>query len=371
MDHLRQVATLHPDTKVWNMSFNQVGPPLDPDDVSFLGHEISQWARAANVLPVVSVGNVDEHPPNTLTPPADCEAALTVAGRAHDTSGNLLGPCPVSRIGPGPSGLRKPDVSWYSTLRTLGGREQTGSSYSTAIVSALAAHAFTRLRSPTPDLVRALIINATDRDAHDPALGWGSPTTHEPWSCPPGTVTLAWTARLVPGKAYYWEDIPIPPELVHKGKLRGRGSLTAILRPLTSPTAQSNYFGTRLQVALQYKSISGKTSNLLGSMQEEKMDEVSGRLELAKWHPVRRHVRSFRGLSYAGDYLRLHARIFARDLYLNNHANSGALGPQEVAIVLSLSDGTNGQGIYDAIVRSLGNLVESAVAKVEIEQSIE
>jgi len=42
----------------------------------------------------------------------------------------------------------------------LGGVTKPGSSYATPLVSSLAAHAFAALRDPTPDLVKALCINA-------------------------------------------------------------------------------------------------------------------------------------------------------------------------------------------------------------------
>jgi len=59
-------------------------------------------------------------------------------------------------------------------------------------------------------------------------------------------VTLAWRAYIEPGANYYWNDIPVPRELVRNGKLYGRASLTAILRPLVSPFAGANYFASRL-----------------------------------------------------------------------------------------------------------------------------
>lgn len=373
VDHLRSVAAAQPETKVWNMSFNQVGAAFDPEDVSFLGHEISRWARAAGVLPVISIGNVEGPGATSLSPPADCEAAITVAGRAHDVGGVLLGPCKISRVGPGPAGLMKPDLSWYSTLRTIGGLRHVGSSYSAAIVSSLAAHTFERLRSPTPDLVRALIIDTSDRDSHDPALGWGSPIMGEPWSCASGTVALAWNAKLIPGTAYYWEDIPIPAQMVQGDKLHGIGTLTAILEPLTSPTGQANYFSTRVQVALQYQNANMKYQNLLGSMQEDKVGEIEGRQGLSKWHPVRRHVRDFlsRGVRFAGPSLRLYARVFARDMYLREETTRASLGAQNVAFVLRLSDGSGQSGIYDTMVQKLGNFVESAVNSVTVEHTVE
>jgi hypothetical protein len=56
IDYLTAVVRAHPETRVWNISANQEGSGLDPDDVSALGHEIAELARAANILPVVSVG---------------------------------------------------------------------------------------------------------------------------------------------------------------------------------------------------------------------------------------------------------------------------------------------------------------------------
>lgn len=161
----------------------------------------------------------------------------------------------------------------------MGGSPETGSSYATAITSALAAHTFHNLKAPTPDLVRALLINTADRDAYDSRLGWGSPCRQSslPWECAEGSVTLVWTSYLQAGQWYYWEDIPIPPELIHEGKLRGRAALTAILNPLVSELGSANYFSTRLQVALQYAKSNGSMGNLAGIMREDIESEQQAR----------------------------------------------------------------------------------------------
>lgn len=370
VEYLRQVARAYPDAKVWNMSFNQVEPEVDADVVSFLGHEIATLARQAGILPVISIGNRTTSNADRLCAPADCEAALTVGGRAHAADGKPAGKCPVSLMGPGPDGMLKPDVSWYSHLRLLGGCLDTGSSYPTALVSALAAHTFANLKDPSPDLVRALIINATEQEKHDEALGWGSPhPEHMPWSCEPGTVTLAWRAKLRPGYAYYWSDIPIPPELVRNGKLYGKGRLTAILNPAVSELGGPNYFATRLHVALQYQTEAGNTGNLLGSMKESRIKESDARTDLAKWHPIRRHTRDFskRGANFSGDTLRLHARVFTRDLYQFDVSNYFEMGEQDVAFVLTLSDGSDSSAIYNSMVQRFSTFVESAVIGQEIE----
>ena len=375
IDYLRQVARHFPDAKIWNLSFNQIEPEENLDFVSYLGHEISEIAREFEILPIISIGNTSStNPRKQLCPPADCEAAVTVSGRKFDSGGQPSGPCDVSLNGPGPDGMIKPDVSWFSTVKMIGGSTHTGSSYATPLVSSLAAHTYANLKNPSPDLVKALLIDRSELLNHDHSLGWGTPYAGDlPWMCGDGSVTMAWRSQLMPGYAYYWNDIPIPPELVQNGKLVGKARLTAILRPLVSQHGTSNYFATRLQVALQYHQGSGKIGNLLGSMREDKDPEVDARADLAKWNPVRRHARDFSrrgGLAFLGQSMRLHARIYARDLFQFNVASQRELGEQEVAFVLTFSAGSDSD-IYSSTTQRLRSFVESAVINQEIEVQLE
>jgi hypothetical protein len=371
IEYLRHAVRAYPEARVWNMSFNQVEPDDDLDVVSYLGHEIAALARENGILPVISIGNRSRNNPSQMCPPADCEAVLTVGGRAYDNDGNPAGPCPVSLKGPGPDGMLKPDVSWYSHLRMLGGAPIRGNSYAVPLVSSLSAHTFANLKEPSADLVRALLINLGELERHDNALGWGTPWNgHTPWTCAPGSVTLAWRAKLKPGFSYYWNDLPIPAELVQGGKLSGGGRLTAILSPLVSGLGGPNYFVTRVQVALQYRKPGGGWGNLLGSMKEDKTAELEARDDLAKWHPVRRHIRDFSkrgGIGFSGSTLRLNARVFARDLFQFGYASHHDLGEQDVAFVLTLTDGSNSDAIYNSMAQQLSNFVESAVVGQEID----
>lgn len=373
--YLREVISAnYGTTKVWNFSFNE---PVHGDDyleMSHLGHEIHKIAREFGILPVISIGNVDKNNKTRLNPPADCEAALTVGGRVQEDS--LPGAaCPTCLPGPGPEGLKKPEISWFSTLRGLGGKEETGSSYATAIVSTVAAHTFHQLKSPTPDLVKALLINTSDCDTHDNRLGWGSPCLRSPtpWECPEGSVTLIWTASLRAGLWHYWEDIPIPPEFITDGKLKGGVALTAILRPKVSELGSANYFSTRLQVALQYTKPDGKTmGNLAGSMKESTDAEEVARAEHAKWNPIRHHETSIKqGRAFSGRTLRVCARVFGRDLYQFGISSNAELEESQVAFALTLSapSGTNSSSIYNSLATRLGNYVESAVNDIEVDVS--
>ncbi|MCY1436725.1 hypothetical protein D9M71_528570 [compost metagenome] len=250
----------------------------------------------------------------------------------------------------------------------IGGVTNTGSSYSAALISSLAAHTFINLKDPTPDLVRALLINSSERQAHCNELGWGTPWASDqlPWTCKEGTVTLAWTSKLRPGFAYYWNEIPIPKEMIKNGKLYGGASLTAIIKPKTSELGGSNYFSTRLQVALQGTAGNGKTINLLGSMKESKEKEETARNELAKWSPIRRHAAPFSGKTIDLSSMRLHARVYTRDLYQFGLESHHDLDEQEVSFVLTFEGAEEDSDIYNSMANRLGTDVESAV----IEESI-
>ncbi|MDR6235318.1 S8 family serine peptidase [Pseudomonas oryzihabitans] len=356
--------------KVWNLSFNEIMPNSSQSEISYLGHEINKIARKHGILPVISIGNVSPDNASILCPPADCESAITVSGRNADASGMPDIACKFSLRGPAPAGMKKPDLAWFSNLRMIGGNTKVGTSYATTLVSSLAAHTFANLKSPTPDLVRALLINSADREEHCESLGWGSPCSaeSEPWLCKEGTVTLAWTSKIRPGFAYYWNEIPVPPEMIVNGKLCGRATLTAILKPETSKLAGPNYFSTRLEVSLQAKSPDGKnTVSLLGSMKESSESEMEARTELSKWSPIRRHCNRFKRKSIDFKSMRLYARVFGRDLYqfdLNDHHG---LPDQEISFVLTFESNNPNSDIYSSMTSSLGGFVQSAVIEQKVE----
>ena len=374
IDYLEEVAKKTKDiSRVWNLSFNEIMPSKNPDEISSLGHKINSIARKYDLLPVISIGNKNKTGNTLLCPPADCEAALTVSGRKASPTGEPSASCSISLKGPAPSGMKKPDLSWFSQLRMIGGVTNIGSSYSAALISSLASHTFKNLKKPTPDLVRALMINGSDRQAHCNELGWGTPWAPDqlPWVCKEGTVTLAWVSKLRPGFAYYWNDIPVPTEMIKNGKLYGKASLTAIIKPIVSELGGANYFATRLQVSLQADSVKGKPVPLLGSMKESKEKEETARSELAKWSPIRRHANKFSGRGIDMNSMRLYARVYTRDLYQFNVESHHALDEQEVAFVLTFEGIDGGPDIYNSMSSRLGAQVENAVIEQGIDVTLE
>ena len=361
--YLDLIMASNPDTKVWNLSLNQKQSCLF-DSVSFLGHEIALLARKHGVVPIISVGN---KPGDRLQPPADCEAAITIGGRMHNEEGAPGGRCPVSHSGPGPSSMLKPELAHFSHVRALGGALIKGSSFATAITSPLAAHTMERLRDPSPDLVKALLMHSADGDSYDPSFGFGTPGTTLPWDCRPGFVTLQWTASLRPGAAYYWE-LPIPQALRDKKKLRGHGTLTAIINPhpLVTDYAGPNYFSARLATALQYQR-GGRFHNLLGSLDTDKIAEQQARAVDHKWSPTRHHKKEFKKVSFDGDILRVYARVYTRDLYLYDYKTADETPELNTVFVLSLGTGNESDDIYNQLRNQLGAFVETATIDADID----
>jgi hypothetical protein len=364
ISYIENTLTRHPETHVWNLSWNERAS-ADPILVSAIGHDLSLLARRFKVLFVVSAGNVPTTQGDRIAPPADCEAALVVGGRQF-ANGELGDVCPHSLPGFGPEFQLVPHVTTFSPLRVLGGVVTRGTSYQTGLISSLAAHTFENLRDPTPDLVRALVINCTDLIRFDQGLGWGTPSIETmPWNCAPGSVTLAFRAQLQTGTLYYWNDIPLPAEMIKNGKLRGTVSLTTIHQPFCNEEGGPNYIATRVGAAIQYRNAKGQFESLAGSKELEDTPENTARSEF-KWQPTRRICRRLRGVGFSGRSLRLYARLFARNVEQFGYRINADLPAVETVFVLTFSDGSKSPRIYNSMAVSLGTFVESAVIDQDI-----
>jgi hypothetical protein len=238
-------------------------------------------------------------------------------------------------------------------------------------MSALAAHAFANLRDPTPDFVRALILDRTELSGYDPHLGWGTPRNEcMPWHCAPGAVTFAFRAALRAGIQYYWEEIPIPRELMRNGKLFGHVSITTVHHPLCNPEGGPNYITTRVAASVQYPSIGGAYTRLVGSKELDNTAELTARSEEYKWQPFRRDCRDFTrrgGIGFGGPSFRVYARLYAREIAQFGYRVNADIPEIDTVFVITFSDGTAGPQLYNSMAASLGNFVESAVISQDIE----
>ncbi|KPF82731.1 hypothetical protein IP70_19930 [alpha proteobacterium AAP38] len=366
--YLDRVIAAHPDTKVWNISAN-VPAACDRMRVSEFGHQMSQLARKHGVVFVISSGNRSEGTEERVAPPADAEAAITVSGRLHDEVGRVGNPCPISRVGLGPEGMLKPELSWFSRQRLLGGRRSTASSFAAPLVSRIAAHTWANLRQPTPDLVKALLINAADQEDFHYRTGYGSPISPiKPWRSSDNAVIFCWQQAIVEKRNYYWSGIQLPPSLTRGGKFKGRVKLVAILAPVTHAMG-TNYASTRLEATVQFRTNAGKWDRLVGSMELETPEGVA-RTHDAKWQPIRVYSQQFpRGKTLGQNELRLRARLFWRDRYLYTGGTED--WPVTATFVVMLESFDAEHRVYQEFVNGMGQLVETAVIEPIIEQDVE
>ena len=105
-------------------------------------------------------------------------------------------------------------------------------------------------------------------------------------------------------------------------------------------------------------------------MKEHKEKELTAREDLAKWSPIRRHIKHFPSKILGKTTARLHARIFARDLYQFQMAHHSELGEQEVAFVLTFKTDKDNEDIYNNMISKLGTDVESATIEQDINLEI-
>jgi hypothetical protein len=372
LNHVEQAFQAHPETHVWNLSAN-LDRECDEFEVSELGHGLSRLARSYNKLLVVSAGNRDDNSIR-VAPPADCEAAIVVGGRLHNEAGEVAGPCGAARIGLGPEGMLKPETSWFSQHRVLGGEIQRGTSYAAPLISKLGAHTWDNLSDPNPDLVKALLIHACDLDGYDHSMGFGTPVRPElPWLCAPNAAVMAWSTTITARLRYYWTGIRVPPSMMKNGRLAGRVKLVAVLEPVVQRQGH-HYLSTRLEAGLQFQQAdrNGRPRNhpIVGCRNPH-LRELDAREIDNKWDPVRLYSGEFtsrNGPRIPGPQptVQLYARMFWRNTFQHEDEEMRERAAR-VSFVVSFESPDEDADVYNEFRRIMAENVEAAT----IEQNIE
>lgn len=250
LERIREAVRARPDIKVWNCS---LGSTHAGREYAF-GHFAEALDRLSDelqVLFVIAAGNYSHLPlrpwpapsgfasggADRISEPGESTRALTVGSLAHVTNLVAAGePSPFTRRGPGPAKIPKPEVTHHggnccvngtytgSGVRSIlpGGRltESIGTSFSTPLVSAIAANTWQKIANTNevrPETVKALIIHSAalhsptrSHDEHN-YYGFGVPESPlQTLFCEDNTFTLLFEAEVLDRMVWAKTPFPVP-----------------------------------------------------------------------------------------------------------------------------------------------------------------
>lgn len=260
------------DIKVWNCSFG--ANPAGPIEYGTFAQDMDALSDELGVLFIQAAGNVSPPRPwpvdnpalhlDGLASPAEAVRSLTVGARAHKGGFVPVGsPSSYSRRGPNFALHVKPDVThWagdlsesgllegFGVLSVIPGdalAESVGTSFSTPIVSSIAANVWSKLEEAgatgvTPELVKGLVAHSAalrspvvDEGSRH-YLGWGTPpSSSEVLANDNAVFTTVNEVVITPGSDWYKRPYPVPAALLVNGKFRGEVILTLSYAPPINP----------------------------------------------------------------------------------------------------------------------------------------
>ena len=316
------VEKWHSQIKVYNLSFSltpqkrNVSPAIKDDLVHSLASEIDYLSKKYDVLFVICTGNIPYSPsqPVPASPypeyfsedesrimsPGEAMLALTVGSIALEEAGGSMAKkeeaSPFTRRGPGFSGYHKPDLvahggncgsGWsnHNFLEVAGFSDTgenisyaRGTSFSTPIVTRLAAKLFEMMPTASACLVKAMLIHfckkssgeAINGDLYQKLYGHGFPDANLIVSSSKNMQSF-----LYQGEMDYRDMIEIPfyvPTILVDRKIRKKVkvSVTITFYPETSSVLKKGYCKSHIRTKIRkldkngaYKDISFSESSVL------------------------------------------------------------------------------------------------------------
>ncbi|HEY5805029.1 MAG TPA: S8 family peptidase [Lysobacter sp.] len=269
-----------PDVRVWNCSF--AAPVANqPPEFGQFARALDQLSDQKRVLFVIAAGNygckpargwpaeIHHFPDDRVARPSESPRALTVGAISHlDCSVTSMSPASYSRRGPGPAYIVKPEVvhigggvnvdfETHNGIRSLipGDQlaESAGTSFSTPIISCLAANAWKALEADgvprDPALIKALVVHASAlaSPAYEPSnrnyYGYGMPKSSvASLFCDPSEFTMLFEVDLQPGHDWDKTPYPIPDALLTEdGRLRAEVIVSLCYSAPVSSAAGEEY----------------------------------------------------------------------------------------------------------------------------------
>jgi serine protease AprX len=392
-ERINETVRQHPEVKIWNCSFGS-NSPCHAYEFGQLSHELDALADDRGVLFVIAAGNYETTPLRAWPPtsdlggqdrisqPAESVRALTVGSVAHVTAlVNPGEPSPFSRRGPGPSKTPKPDLTHRggncnshgqfsgSGVRSLlpGGDigESVGTSFSTPIISAIAANVWQALEktgtAPRPDIVKALLIHAAalsapiKRSADDRNYyGFGVPeSVMDTLFCTQDSFTVMFDIELFDG--IFWEKTPFPiPACLHPGgtHLRAEVIMTLAYSPPLDARHGAEYIRANIDASFgTYDPDDDGELHQHGLVpldvpRKEDLYEKAMIDHGFKWSPVKVYRGIFRR-GKAGKNFRLRLEMLRR---AGEPAHSE---PQRAIVLLTFRGITPGQPVYADGLRAM------------------
>lgn len=340
--------------RVWNCSFNS-GVPLDPAEYTSFGQEMDLLAEEHGILFVQSAGNYNplrsswppdgsDGPDDAITSPADAVNSLTVGALSH--LGGKTPPHAVSsysRRGPSFGGQQKPDLGHYAgdvdVSNALNGFgilsvgpgnqlfESVGTSFSTPLVSAIAANVWSELhngqavRAVEPALVKGLVVhsatvaNLSVPDDLRAYYGAGVPRNGAMALLDaPHTFTTIHEVELRTGVNWEKRPFPMPAAIFDKDrKIRAAVTLTLCYAPLIDSAFGEECVRTCVEPSFGHYVIGNDGDEEFSGVMGGSHDWEKGLVERGKWSPIKTYRKVWsRGGAGGGDWA-LKLRLTARD----------------------------------------------------------
>lgn len=373
IETMHEVAKVNPQIKVWNLSLGS-SEPVSKYEMSTMAIMLDEFQDKYDCLCVVAAGNFEgsarEWPPTQelkdgISSPGDSVRSLTVGSIAHiDGFVKNLEPSHFSRKGPVSNYVQKPEVVHFggniminsgqpvvlgvNSIDSNGNsHSDIGTSFSTPIVSSIAANLFEKIgERANPTLIKTLIIhnsnlnnNIDDKDK--PYYGWGKPQDSEDiLSVKDYESTMIFEGFAQ--KSFEIEKLPFPiPECLRTddGKVRAEFFITLVYHPELDPQRAFEYCQMNIDVGFG-KIENGKFKSLVPLQKEQHLFEKDLVINGDKWSPIKVYKKRFPQGTNIKDW-RLRVSVMDREGY----EAQGVLIPFSIA--LTIRDIDKEQPVYN------------------------
>ncbi|ORU92382.1 MAG: hypothetical protein A6F72_04745 [Cycloclasticus sp. symbiont of Poecilosclerida sp. N] len=374
IEAMYEVAETNPNIKVWNLSLGG-NEPVSKSEISTMALMLDEFQDKFNCLCVVAAGNYEGvvrrvWPPvaileDGISTPGDSVRCLTVGSVAHiDGFVKNKEPSHFSRKGPVSNYVQKPEVVHFGgNIMVNGGQpvvlgvnsidakgnshHDIGTSFSTPIVSSIAANLFEQIgKIATPSLVKALIIHSANlndniRDEHKPYYGWGKPQGSEDiLAVKDYESTMVFEGQAQ--KSFEIQKLPFPiPDCLrtNEGKVRAEFFITLVYHPELDPQKAFEYCQMDVKVGFG-KIDDGKFNSQVPLQNEQYLFESDLVKNGDKWSPAKVYKKQFPNGVDIKDW-KLRVSVMEREGY----ESEGVLIP--FTIVLTMRDLDKEQPVYN------------------------